>query len=64
MAIARPIRVLGLVAVGLWIFFLYQIFGGERIELGPGDKLDQMERDPQLDRTHMLSWRLPGLELT
>src|SRR6266487_918998 len=31
MAIARPIRVLGLAAIGLWIFFLYQVFGKNRI---------------------------------
>lgn len=50
MAIARPIRVLGLVAIGLWVFFLYQVFGPAKIPKGPGDTLENMERDPNLDR--------------
>ncbi|ESZ96247.1 glycosyltransferase family 15 protein [Sclerotinia borealis F-4128] len=51
MAVARPIRVLGLVAIGLWIFFLYQVFGPERVARGPGDTLENPERDPNLDPT-------------
>lgn len=51
MAIARPIRVLGLLAVVLWVFFLYQIFGPTRYPKGPGDTLKNMDRDPNLDRT-------------
>lgn len=50
MAIARPIRVLGLVAIGLWVFFLYQIFGPARIPKGPGDSIKNLMRDPNLDR--------------
>jgi mannosyltransferase len=30
MAIARPIRVLGLAAICLWVFFLYQVFGSAK----------------------------------
>jgi mannosyltransferase len=50
MAIARPIRVLGLLAVGLWVFFLYQVWGPPKYPKGPGDTLENMERDPNLDR--------------
>lgn len=50
MAVARPIRVLGLLAMGLWVFFVYQVFGPERIPRGPGDTLANPERDPNLDR--------------
>lgn len=50
MAIARPIRVLGLAAIGLWVFFLYQVFGPTKYPKGPGDTLENMERDPNLDR--------------
>lgn len=49
MAVARPIRVLGLIAIGLWVFFLYQVFGPEKIPKGLGDTLENMERDPNLD---------------
>jgi hypothetical protein len=52
MAIARPIRVLGLVAIGLWIFFIYQVFGPTKYPKGPGDTLENMDRDPNLDRMH------------
>ncbi|KAK6609328.1 glycolipid 2-alpha-mannosyltransferase [Botrytis cinerea] len=51
MAVARPIRVLGLLAIGLWMFFLYQVFGPPKPELGPGDTLANIERDPNLDPT-------------
>jgi len=47
MAIARPIRVLGLVAIGLWIFFLYQVFGKNSKSR---DTMPNTERDPLLDR--------------
>lgn len=52
MAIARPVRALGLVAVVLWVFFLYQIFGTSKNKIpeGPGDSLKHLERDPNLDR--------------
>jgi hypothetical protein len=55
MAVARPIRVLGLLAIGLWMFFLYQVFGPEKVPLGPGDTLENMERDPNLDRMRRVS---------
>ncbi|RFU25837.1 hypothetical protein B7463_g10502, partial [Scytalidium lignicola] len=51
MAIARPVRVLGLVAVVLWVVFLYQIFGKEKVPQGPGDSLKHLEKDPNLDPT-------------
>jgi mannosyltransferase len=51
MAVARPIRMLALLAAGLWVFFIYQIFGPTRYPKGPGDTLKHMERDPNLDRT-------------
>jgi mannosyltransferase len=54
MAIAKPIRVLGLTAIGLWIFFLYQIFGPAKIPKGPGDTLENMDRDPNLDRMRVV----------
>lgn len=49
MAIARPVRALGLAAILMWCFFLYQIFK-------PGTSISQSsdivsdERDPNLDR--------------
>ncbi|CZT53043.1 alpha-1 [Rhynchosporium secalis] len=51
MAVARPLRMLGLCAVGLWIFFLYRTFGPTRSPKGPGDTLENMDRDPTLDLT-------------
>lgn len=50
MAIARPIRVLGFLAIVLWVFFLYSVFGPTKHPKGPGDTLENMERDPNLDR--------------
>lgn len=47
MAIARPIRVLGLTAIALWCFFLYQIFGPVK-ETDYTGRPD-LERDPNLD---------------
>jgi mannosyltransferase len=48
-----------MVAVVLWVFFLYQIFGPTRYPKGPGDlvTLKNMDRDPNLDRA------LPNPEL-
>lgn len=49
MAIARPVRVLGLAAIMMWCFFLYQVFkpgGSIKTPLG----IPNNERDPLLDR--------------
>jgi mannosyltransferase len=54
MAIARPIRVLALAAIGLWVFFIYQVFGPEKAPKPPGETLENMERDPLLDRMRPL----------
>ncbi|TVY51846.1 putative mannosyltransferase KTR4 [Lachnellula cervina] len=51
MAVARPIRVLGLLAIGLWVFFLYQVFGPRGSPKAPGEHVENMERDPNLDIT-------------
>ncbi|KAI0996619.1 putative mannosyltransferase [Podosphaera aphanis] len=54
MAIAKPVRVLGLIAIAIWVFFLYQIFGTDKTDKllkGSGDLLDQTEKDPNLDLT-------------
>ncbi|KAJ4388745.1 putative mannosyltransferase ktr4 [Gnomoniopsis smithogilvyi] len=50
MAIARPVRVLGLAAIMMWCFFLYQVFkpgGSIKTPLG----IPNNERDPLLDPT-------------
>lgn len=49
MAVARPVRVLGLAAIMMWCFFLYQVFKpgtGIKTPLG----IPNNERDPLLDR--------------
>ncbi|KAK7955069.1 glycolipid 2-alpha-mannosyltransferase [Apiospora saccharicola] len=48
MAIARPVRALGLAALLMWIFFLYTIMKPTPGLVGP-DKYKTFERDPQLD---------------
>lgn len=49
MAVARPVRVLGLAAVMMWCFFLYQVFKpGSSIKAPLG--IPNNERDPLLDR--------------
>jgi len=55
MAIARPIRVLGLIALALWVYFIYQIFVPAKVvKKGPGDMaFDNMDRDPNLDRMRL-----------
>lgn len=58
MAIARPIRVLGLVAIGLWVFFLYQLWGPKRYPKGPGDTLLNPEKEPLLDSKAPASLRV------
>lgn len=49
MAIARPVRVLGLAAIFMWCFFIWQIFSPSV----PYSRSDSTiyERDPNLDRT-------------
>jgi mannosyltransferase len=55
MAIARPVRVLAMLAIVLWVFFFSQVWRPEwrpeKYPLGPGDTLKNVERDPNLDRT-------------
>lgn len=49
MAVARPVRVLGLAAVMMWCFFLYQVFKpGSPIPLPSG--IPKNEKEPLLDR--------------
>lgn len=49
MAVARPVRVLGLAAVMMWCFFLYQVFKpGVPIPLPSG--IPKNEKEPLLDR--------------
>ena len=49
MAIAKPIRALALVSLGLLVFFLYQITQ-KPIEIhGPGDLEKEMPNDPMKD---------------
>lgn len=51
MAIARPVRALGLAAVVMWCFFIWQLFKPTGYSLGPGDSTYiTRERDPNLDR--------------
>lgn len=41
---------LGLLAVGLWCFFLYQLFKPTASIFGPAGRYANFERDPNLDR--------------
>lgn len=50
MGLARPVRMLGLVAVVLWCFFLYQLFKPTASIFGPAGRYANFERDPNLDR--------------
>lgn len=61
MAVARPVRVLGLAAVMMWCFFLYQVFKpGSPIPLPSG--IPKNEKEPLLDReSPRLAW--PGLSV-
>lgn len=49
MAIARPVRVLGLAAIFMWCFFIWQIFSPSVPYSGSDSPI--YERDPNLDRT-------------
>lgn len=53
MAIARPVRTLGLLAVVLWCFFLYQLFKPTASIFGPAGRYANFERDPNLDRKRL-----------
>lgn len=54
MAIARPLRALGLVAIVAWCFFLYHMFRPSSLSDGatppPPNKIENMEHDPMMDR--------------
>jgi mannosyltransferase len=53
MAIARPVRALGLTAVVLWCFFVWQLFKPIATPTGPNaNSFLPKERDPNLDRKH------------
>jgi len=56
MAIARPVRALGLVALVIWVFFIWQVLkptGSKPIVLGPnGETIKSFERDPNMDRMY------------
>ena len=65
MAIARPVRALGLAAIVMWCFFLYTILKPSPGLQGPGGSVrGGYERDPNLDRTPTTrSFRVPLLRL-
>ena len=58
MAIARPVRVLGALSIVLVIFLLYTVLKtptkltpiGDQTATKGGDRIDDMQRDPLLDR--------------
>ncbi|PKS10802.1 hypothetical protein jhhlp_002559 [Lomentospora prolificans] len=73
MAVARPVRALGLAAIVLWCFFLYHMFSPtvqSNLPTTDSPKLESMERDPMADPTgepegvlHRTSDRYaPGIE--
>lgn len=51
MAIARPVRALGLAAIFMWCFFLWHIFTPSVSPRQPNDFNGVYERDPNLDPT-------------
>jgi len=58
MAIARPVRALGLVALVMWCFFIWQLFKPTSSHIRPADpNLASLERDPNHDRKHA-TWPL------
>lgn len=60
MAVARPVRVLGLAAILMWCFFLYQIFApGSSVKMPSG--IPKNERDPLLDREPPSPCKPPSL---
>lgn len=50
MGVARPVRALGLGAIILWCFFLYQIFSPDQPRTNVL-KPQSLEHDPMVDRT-------------
>lgn len=50
MAVARPVRALGVAVAVLWCLFLYRIFKAPSSVHGPGERYINFERDPNLDR--------------
>lgn len=52
MAIARPVRALGLVAIVLWCFFVWQIFK-PTAPLKIPDNIPPNEQDPNLERKEL-----------
>jgi len=52
MAIARPVRALGLAAVVMWCFFLWQIFTPSTPATPRTQSHQNFERDPNLDRKY------------
>lgn len=60
MAIARPVRALGLAAVVMWCFFVWQLFKPTASPLRPGDsRYNTIEKDPNLDRKRTHHLQLP-----
>lgn len=53
MAIARPVRALGVAALLLWCFFLYHIFK-PGTSSSKAQQVISYERDPNLDRSSTL----------
>lgn len=52
MAIAKPIRVLAILTMGLFVFLLYQIAQNPRVVKAPkgSEPITELIRDPNLDR--------------
>lgn len=51
MAIAKPIRILGLIVLAAWIFSLYQIYDSKNFFKSLVYPSQHDERDPNLDCT-------------
>lgn len=54
MAIARPVRALGLAAILMWCYFLYTVLRPGPSIKSSADFKGTIDRDPQLDRKHRL----------
>jgi hypothetical protein len=53
MAIARPVRALGTVAILMWCFFIWMLFRPTVSPLAPSARFTSNEQDPNLDREHL-----------